>query len=89
MKRTKISRRSTGNQLEQARAHEQVSGMGPATDFPVLLTSAEVAAKLRVHQRTLMRLVADCKARFPAPIRLGRSVRWREADLLGWLGGER
>jgi len=90
VKRTKISRRSTGNQLEQARAHEQVScNVTPPKTLPRLLTTAEAASALRVHPRTMMRLAADPKSRFPKPCRVGRIVRWREVDLLGWLGGER
>ena len=86
MRRSKISRRSSGNRLGEARAHEQVSrNVTTTTSFPRLLTTDEAAAALRVHARTLMRLASDPKSHFPKPRRVGRIVRWSEAELRRWL----
>lgn len=43
----------------------------------------QVAAQLDCCTRMIQILVA--KGEFPAPIRIGRLVRWREEDIAGWL----
>ncbi|AWP23889.1 hypothetical protein C4901_11585 [Acidiferrobacter sp. SPIII_3] len=43
----------------------------------------QVAAQLGCCTRMIQILVA--KGEFPAPIRIGRLVRWREEDIAGWL----
>jgi excisionase family DNA binding protein len=50
-----------------------------------LLTAAEVAKELRVSIRHVRRL-ADA-GEMPRPLRLGRVVRWSEAELIRWIAG--
>jgi excisionase family DNA binding protein len=53
-------------------------------DAPRLLTSAEVARRLRIGVKTLHRLTRTGVV--PQPIRLGRKLlRWREDDIDRWL----
>lgn len=44
-----------------------------------LMTVREVAARMGVCGRQVQKLLAS--GRFPLPVRLGRSVRWREGDI--------
>jgi excisionase family DNA binding protein len=44
-----------------------------------LLTLKEVAARLRMCPRSIQRKIAE--GSFPAPIRIGRSVRFLESEL--------
>ena len=55
----------------------QASFAKPLPD--ALLTADEVAAMFNVDARTIRRRVAD--GTFPAPVKVGRSVRWRRSDL--------
>jgi len=48
-----------------------------------LWTVKEVAAALKLGQRTIWRMVST--GALPKPIRLGRSVRWRRATIERWL----
>jgi predicted DNA-binding transcriptional regulator AlpA len=54
-----------------------------------LLTVAELAAALGVHERTCWRLAAMAEAGqgdFPRPLRIGpKTVRWRVADVEAYL----
>ena len=52
-------------------------------DKRLALPAAEVAKLLGISQRHLWKLNAS--GRLPAPIRLGRSVRWRLDELRAWL----
>jgi len=54
-----------------------------ARDSAPLLTAADVAALLQVDQRTLreLRHAGDV----PAPIAIGKRLRWRRRDVDGWL----
>ena len=47
------------------------------------LSAAEVAEQLGVSVRHVQALHAS--GRLPMPIRLGRSVRWRQQELRDWL----
>lgn len=49
----------------------------------VLLKAEEVACMLAISTRTLWRLVSVHK--FPAPIRVGSSTRWRATDVEAWV----
>ena len=51
----------------------------PRSEDNHVLTVKEVAARFRVCRRTIEREIAA--GRFPAPIRIGRSLRFTEADL--------
>ncbi len=48
-----------------------------------LLTVKDVAARLRISQRQVWKLLAS--GRIPAPVRLSRSVRWRAEDIDDWV----
>ena len=50
---------------------------------PLLLTAADVAGLLAVSLRTVRRL--DITGRLPAPLTIGRAVRWRRAEIASWL----
>ncbi len=51
-----------------------------------LLRVGEVAAILNISVRTLWRLAAS--ERFPQPIRVGGSTRWRRLDVQQWIDRE-
>lgn len=64
-----------------------VAGLPPCRactvgDVPLLLTADGVAALLGVGKRHIDGLRAAGK--LPAPIRLGRSIRWSRAELEAW-----
>lgn len=48
-------------------------------ELPELLTAPELAAALRVSVSTVRRLAA--RGAIPPPVRVGRSVRWRRAEI--------
>ena len=48
-----------------------------------LLTVKDVAARLRISQRQVWKLLAS--GRIPAPVRISRSVRWRAGDITRWI----
>ncbi|MCH7884417.1 MAG: helix-turn-helix domain-containing protein [Planctomycetes bacterium] len=48
-----------------------------------LLNVKDVAARLRISQRQVWKLYSS--GRIPAPVRISRSVRWREADIDRWV----
>ena len=50
---------------------------------PRLIKAAEVAALVAISTRTLWRLVSV--GRFPEPVRVGGSTRWRLADVERWI----
>jgi excisionase family DNA binding protein len=49
----------------------------------MLLRDADVAKRLNVSRRQIWKLLAS--RQLPMPIRFGRSVRWREADIQEWI----
>lgn len=49
----------------------------------MLISIRAVAEKLSVSTRTVRKMLAT--NRLPAPVRLGRSVRWRETELAEWV----
>lgn len=52
---------------------------------PLLIDAIDVS---RLVHRCRRSIAADVKAgRMPAPVRLGRSVRWRLADIEAWIEG--
>ena len=54
--------------------------------LPKLLGKLEVQQLLNVSDRTLEKMV---RARqFPPPLRLGKTVRWAEPVVHGWLTGQ-
>jgi excisionase family DNA binding protein len=52
-------------------------------DEPLLLNAREVARLLTVSARTVWKLAAT--ERLPAPVRIGRCVRWRAEELRAWV----
>lgn len=60
------------------------NGAGQAgANSPKLLKVAEVAYIVSISTRTLWRLVSAGK--FPQPMRIGGSTRWRAADVEHWI----
>lgn len=57
------------------------------TDAP-LLTRAEVAALLRTSPQHVSNMIG--RGQIVAPLKLpGLGLRWKRAELLAWLGGQR
>ncbi|MGD2109738.1 MAG: helix-turn-helix domain-containing protein [Phycisphaerae bacterium] len=54
-----------------------------ATSDKALLSVKDVAAALSVSQRSIWKLAST--GRICAPVRLGRSVRWRADDIAQWV----
>ncbi len=52
-------------------------------DDPRLLTAGDLAKRLRISLRQVRKLHSE--ALVPAPIRLGRSVRWRLSEIGEWI----
>ena len=50
---------------------------------PMLINAEEVARLMDVSERTLWRLLSAGKV--PPPVRIGRSTRWRLADVREWI----
>jgi predicted DNA-binding transcriptional regulator AlpA len=55
------------------------------TRVAILLKADDVAQMLAISTRTLWRLVSVKK--FPEPLRLGGSTRWRASDVQAWVDG--
>ena len=53
-------------------------------DLPRLMTINDVAQLLRRHRSSVYRLMYE-DASFPVPVRIGRSPRFRAADLEAWI----
>ena len=64
-----------------------IAGAIRTSETRLTLTQDEVAAMLGVHPRTLQRLRAAGEG--PKPITIGRSVRYRRADVLRFVEGKR
>lgn len=52
-----------------------------------LMTKLDLATRVQCHPRTIDNLIARNEG--PPPIRIGRLVRFREADFTAWLEGRR
>lgn len=62
----------------------EVRGVGCACDGErALLSAPAVARMLDVSARQVWRLLAG--GRIPRPVKIGRSVRWRSAELREWI----
>ncbi|MBX3363152.1 MAG: helix-turn-helix domain-containing protein [Phycisphaeraceae bacterium] len=55
----------------------------PPAPHDRLLTIEDLVARLRRCKRAIYEDVAA--GRIPAPIRIGRSVRWRESEIAAWI----
>jgi predicted DNA-binding transcriptional regulator AlpA len=71
---------ATGNRDEVFHLAARLVAAAHGGDRSDPLTLAEVAKKMRVSTRTLWRVLGSDKA-FPKPFRVGRSLRWRRADI--------
>ncbi|MHC4178534.1 MAG: helix-turn-helix transcriptional regulator [Planctomycetota bacterium] len=49
----------------------------------VLLSAVDLAREFRISPRTIRRL--DLQGKLPRPIRVGRAVRWRRAEMAAWV----
>ena len=52
-----------------------------------LLTDRQVGEILSIHHATVFRLVRE--GRFPAPVKLGSSTRWRASDVIAHIAAMR
>ena len=55
-------------------------------EIPELLTIRELAAILKVSQRSIWRLVAS--GQLVGPLRVGGSIRWRRDDIRNWIDND-
>jgi excisionase family DNA binding protein len=55
----------------------------PTMNTPLLITDIESAALAGISRATWHRLRAAGK--LPPAVKMGRSVRWRRADVVGWI----
>ena len=60
---------------------ERLSGLG----LEPVLTTSELAEYLGVHVQAIYDLRAD--GRGPSGMRVGREIRYRVSDVVGWLDG--
>lgn len=71
----------------EPRTHEREPMSDPG---PKLMTVKDLAAMLKIHERTCWRLSALAEAgvgNFPRPLRIApKTVRWRLSDVEGYLG---
>ena len=49
----------------------------------MLISAADLACLMNVSERTLWRLLSAGKV--PQPVRIGRSTRWRMAEVRDWI----
>ncbi len=54
-----------------------------SVDPAELLTAGDLARRLRISLRQVWKLHSE--ALVPAPVRLGRSARWRVSEIAGWI----
>jgi predicted DNA-binding transcriptional regulator AlpA len=59
------------------------SPAGPVEPAPLAIDAADVGKLLSVSERHVWGM--NSRGRLPRPIRLGRAVRWRVAELQAWL----
>jgi prophage regulatory protein len=50
---------------------------------PMLISAEDVARMMDISERTLWRLLSAGKV--PPPVRIGRSTRWRLAEIRSWI----
>jgi excisionase family DNA binding protein len=60
-----------------------VSQLKHVRELPQMIGCGDVAGILGVSRRTVWRLVSSHE--IPEPLRFGRSVRWRVADIERWI----
>jgi excisionase family DNA binding protein len=67
----------------RASQHANFGGQKPPEDQGLLIDSREAAKLLQVSSRTLWAMQKE--GRMPAPIRIGRAVRWSYESLKKWV----
>jgi excisionase family DNA binding protein len=67
-----------------APADDRTTATEAAPAAPALMTSAELSAELQISERTVRRLEITGKIG-PAPINIGRAVRYRREDVAKWI----
>lgn len=65
------------------KAPTRVEPLKPTSEFPALLTTAEIAAVLRTTQKAIYAMVE--RGQLPGIVRIGRRVLVRQDALLHWL----
>jgi predicted DNA-binding transcriptional regulator AlpA len=65
------------------RESQPKSELGSVKRDPLLIMADEVAHLVSISTRTLWRLVSA--GQFPRPVQVGRSTRWRVADVEDWI----
>jgi len=77
----------TEGDAKRARQEEQIGSREVTVrvrdEKPLLLTAKDIAALCGVSVRTVWEWRAA--GRLPAPIRLGRLIRWRRKDIEDWI----
>jgi excisionase family DNA binding protein len=64
--------------------HSQGEARTDGCDHPsALISAATLAERLDVSVRTVWRLLSSGK--LPDPVKVGGSVRWRNADIAAWI----
>lgn len=66
-------------------SHSAEAQTGGPDHASALLDVKQVALWLHISARQVARLVDA--GRMPGPVRLGRLVRWRRAEVLAWIAG--
>ena len=75
-----------GRQPDNTKHSDGELGEVSATSFesaPLMMTAEELSETLCISLRQVWRLKA--KGDIPQPVNIGRSVRWRRADILQWI----
>ena len=75
-----FARLLTGDVVQPASAAAPSPSTAPAA--PCMLTRLQVAKRIAVSKITISRMVA--RKTFPAPVRDGRLLRWRESEVAEW-----
>ena len=58
----------------------------PEAAPPLMLSAEDLASELGISVRTVRRL--DLEGKLPAPVRIGRAVRWPRQMIIGWIAAE-
>ena len=85
-----LAREARGSELQRGdEGANGAAGHHAASKAPAceLLTAKDVCALLKLDARTLR--VLRHEGHVPEPIKLGRSLRWRRADIEAWVAGDR
>jgi excisionase family DNA binding protein len=79
-----LERRIRAAEIQAAAANPVTPRLAPAAiSSPAVLTIAEAAQLMRISVRTVRRLVTAGEL---SAVRIGRSIRFRRADVEGFLG---